>query len=117
MTIYELKKILDLTANKWDLIPEDEIKIYNAYNISTNGYIHKNEDGMLDTTQKISCKVLKNKQKIDYITIIHDGEKGQLLCQAFQNPKKALFDYQHSAYRNNIANEIQNYIDTLIKIK
>lgn len=104
-----LKKLINITASKWEVQAEENIFVPNNEYLQ-DGYIVDKSAKMLVFRQHIFCNVIPNKWGITTIHLIHDSQEGTIICQAYKN-QKPLPDYRFSSKRSQTANEFKNYID------
>ncbi len=104
-----LKKLIDITASKWEVQAEENIFVPNNEYLQ-DGYIVDKSAKMLVFRQHIFCNVIPNKWGITTIHLIHDSQEDTIVCQAYKN-QKPLLNFRFSSKRSQTANEFKNYID------
>lgn len=107
-----LKKLIDITASKWELQVEEKIYVQDNEYLQ-DGFILDKNTNMLVFRQHIFCMATPNKQGITSIHLIHDSQEDTVACQAYKN-KKPMCNYALFAKRNETANEFSNYINLVV---
>ncbi len=109
-----LKKLIDITASKWELQVEENIHVQDCEYLQ-DGYIVDKSTKMLVFKQHIYCNVKLNKRGITTIHLIHDSQEDTIVCQAYKN-LKPLLAYRFFSRRSQTANEFKNYIDLVVNM-
>lgn len=107
-----LKKLIDITASKWELQVDEKIYVQDNEYLQ-DGFILDKNTNMLVLKQHIFCMATPNKQGVTSIHLIHDSQEDTVACQAYRN-QKPMCNYAFFARRNETENEFSNYINLVV---